>query len=293
MGVFDRLIVGVDGSEGSTNALRWAAAQVSRGGGEIIAVHGFSPGEQLIAAAAQISLDGIRDGYQALIRGQWIEPAAEYGVESKYEMRDDNGANALMAVATAHGSAVVVVGHHGHTRWSRHHVGNITAKLLHRCHDPLIVTSSDTMPRPISGPVIVGISGTADLEAAHVSWAFDLAEEFDLEICVVGVNQPPSYVDPELSFDSTAIFEANASSMQSLVGELQSRHAQLTVSGEVRNGLATTELAAAAAESSAAIVVLGNHHPSPAAAIVGGSILRHLPSCISCPMAAIPATWGT
>lgn len=293
MSVFNRLIVGVDGSEGSMNALRWAAAQVSRGGGEIIAVHGFSPGEQLIAAAAQISLDSVRDGHQALISGQWIKPATEFGVEPKYEMRDDNGANALMTVAADHGSAAVVVGHHGHTGWSHRHVGSITAKLLHRCQDPLIVTNSDTTPRPVSGPIIVGISGTADLEAAHVSWAFSLAAEFDLEICVVGVNQPPSYVDPEFSFDSTAIFEANASSMQSLVGELQSRHPQITVSGEVRNGLATTELAAAAAESSAAIVVLGNHHPSPAAAIFSGSILRHLPSCISCPMAAIPATWGT
>jgi len=291
MGVFDRLVVGVDGSAGSSIALRWAAAQAGSGGGEVIAVHGFSPGEQLIAAAAQISLDGIRADHEALMRGEWTEPAAEFGVKPKWEMRDDNGANALMSVAAAHGSAVIVVGHHGHTGWSHHHVGAIAGKLLHRCNEPLIITSSDTSAEPISGPVIVGISGTADLESSHVAWAFRLAQEFGQSVNLVGVNQPPSYMDPNLSFDSTVIFEANASSMRSLVSELQSRYRQLTVNGEVRNGLATTELAEAAAKSSAAIVVLGNHHPSAAAALLSGSVLRHLPSRVSCPIAAIPAGW--
>ncbi len=289
MGMFDRLIVGVDGSDGSRNALRWASAQAR--GSEVIAVHGFSPGEQLIAAAAQISLDGVRADHESLLCGPWTEPASEFGVEPKCELYDDSGANSLMIVTANHGSGVIVVGHQGHTGWSRHHVGSTTAKLLHRCDVPLIIISPDTKPEPIIGPIVVGISGTADLESAHLAWAAALAGESGLRLNLVGVHQPPSYFDPSLSIDSSAVKEANASSMRSLVGEVRSSYPKVAVRGEVRSGLATAELAAAAADHSAGMVVLGNHHPSLAAALLSGSILRHLPSMISCPMAAIPATW--
>ncbi len=289
MGMFDRLIVGIDGSDGSRNALRWASAQAEQG--EVIAVHGFSPGEQLMAAAAQISLDGIRADHEALLRGPWTEPASEFGVEPKCELYDDSGANALVAVTANHGSGVIVVGHQGHTGWSLHHVGGTTAKLLHRCDAPLIIISLGTEPEPVTGPIVVGISGAADLESAHLAWAATLAEELGLRLNLVGVHQPPSYFDPSLSIDAAVMKEASTSSMRSLVDKVRTTYPRLTVRGEVRSGPATAELAAAAADHSAGIVVLGNHHPSLAAALFTGSILRHLPSVISCPMAAIPATW--
>lgn len=291
MGMFDRLIVGVDGSVGSLDALLWAAAQVGDGDGEIIAVHGFSPGEQLIAAAAQVNLDRVRLRHKELLVGAWIKPASEFSIEPRCEMADDSGANALMAAAVRHGSAVIVVGHEGRASWPHQHVGGTTAKLLHRSDDPVIVVTPDTKFEPISGPLIVGISGSADLDSAHMNWAAGLAEELNLRLNLVGVNQPPTYFDPNLALDSAAVAEANAASMRGIVAEIRSRHPLLAVRGEVRNGLATEELGAAAAEHSAGMVVLGNHHPSLAAALLSGSILRHLPSMISCPMAAIPAVW--
>lgn len=289
MGIFSRLVVGIDGSDGSATALRWAASQIDDG--EVIAVHGYSPAEQLIAAAAQINLDSVRSRHDALLRGPWTEPAAEFDVKPKCEMLDDNGANALMTVAANHGSAVVVVGHQDKKGWSHQHVGGNVAKLLHHCPDPLIVTNSRCRPGRLEGPVIVGISGTADLESAHLDWTARLGREFELRLNLVAVNQPPSYFDPTMTVDTASMIAANAASMRTLVGNARKKYPGLTIHGEVRNGLATTEIAAAAAEHAASIVVLGNHHPSLAAALLSGSILRHLPAVIHCPMAAIPATW--
>jgi len=289
MSIFDRLVVGIDGSEGSASALRWAAAQVDEG--EVIAVHGYSPAEQLIAAAAQINLDSARSRHDALLRGPWTVAAAEFDVKPKCEMLDDSGANSLMTVASNHGSAVIVVGHQDKKGWAHQHVGGNVAKLLHHCADPLIVTNTRCLPVRLKGPVIVGISGTADLESAHLDWATRLAGEFGLRVTLVGVNQPPSYFDPNTPIDSASMVAANAASMRALVGNVRSKYPELTIRGEMRNGLATTEVAAATAEHAASMVVLGNHHPSLAAALLSGSILRHLPAVIDCPMAAIPATW--
>jgi len=289
MGLLGRLVVGIDGSDGSAVALRWAAAQAEQG--EVIAVHGYSPAEQLIAAAAQINLDSVRSHHEALLQGPWTEPAGEFGVKPKCEMLDDSGANALMVVASNHGSATIVVGHEDKKGWTHQHVGGNVGKLLHRCSDPLIVTNSRCEAKPISGNVVVGISGTADLESAHLEWATRLATEFDLSLILVGINQPPSYFDPEMSIDSASVVAANAVSMRKLVGRVRERHPRLKIDGEVRSGVASTEIAAASTEHHASMVVLGNHHPSLAAALLSGSMLRHLPALIDCPMAAVPATW--
>jgi len=289
MGIFDRLVVGVDGSDGSADALRWAAAQV--GNGDLIAVHGYSPAEQLIAAAVQINLDSVKARHEALLRGSWSAPAVDLGVTPRCELLDDNGANALMTVASNHGSSVIVVGHQDKRGWAHQHVGGNVAKLLHHCADPLIVTNTRCRPVPLEGRVVVGISGTADLESAHLDWATRLAGQFDLSLTLVGVNQPPTYFDPEMAPESASVIAANAASMRSFVDTVRSRHTNLSINGEVRNGLGATEIATAAAEHGASLVVLGNHHPSLAAALLSGSILRHLPASINCPMAAIPATW--
>ncbi len=284
---FERLIVGVDGSEGSRVALSWAAAQHRVG--ELIAVHGFSPAEQLVAAAVQVNFDKVRAHHLELLNGDWVSPAVDAGRAPVCEMRDENGANALMAVASSHGSATIVVGHQGHTGWTRLHVGSITGRLLHRCEVPLIVTNPSTEPKPIEGPVIVGISGTADLTSTHLAWAAELGRTYGLRLGLVAVNQPPSYLDPDLPIDVVAIHRANASSMKQLVDDARSRFPDLSIQGEVRRGLPTGELADACEEHAAGMVVVGNHHPSLAIAALSGSILRHLPSLITCPMAAIPA----
>jgi len=195
MGMFDRLIVGIDGSEGSLHALRWASAQIVDG--EIIAVHGFSPGEQLIAAAAQVSLDGVRSRHYEFLQDQWIQPASDFGIKPRCEMFDDSGANALMTAASTHGSATIVVGHEGRRGWPHQHVGSTPAKLLHRCDDPLIITTPDTNAEPLSGPIVVGISGSADLDSAHMNWSAGLAQEMGLTLNLVGVNQPPTVFRPK------------------------------------------------------------------------------------------------
>ncbi|MGI8791622.1 MAG: universal stress protein [Acidimicrobiales bacterium] len=76
--------------------------------------------------------------------------------------------------------------------------------------------------------------------------------------------------------------------LDSLVERLKAEWPDIRVSGTVVSGHPVTATAEAVAAVGASIVVMGNHHHSTLVSVVTDSVLRHLPSHVTCPVAASP-----
>ena len=286
MTTLEHLVVGVDGSDGARRALEWAAAQAS--GKHLTVVHAFSPGLELLTAAVQINLDPARAEHERLLETSWSEPARVSGAQVSTVIVDDNPAAALVGVATREAADAIVIGHQGHSRWSRHHVGHIAGRLLHRCDVPLILTSDATKPETMAGTVVVGLSCPADSGNPELRWTLDVAERLNLEIHLVSLVEPPAYIDASYSFDMAPLHDEFGRQMDELVSQIGAEHPGVDISSEIRDGVATQELAAVAAERDACLVVVGAHHPGAIAGFVAGSVARMLPPLLRCPMTAVP-----
>lgn len=285
MSNLDHLVVGVDGSIDSESALRWAAAQAPQ---RLTLVHGFSPGLELLAAGFQINLDPVRAEHDKQLAQAWSEPARDAGIDVDTVLIDDNPADALTQVASSQGADAIVIGHRGHSRWSRHHVGHIASHLLHDCDVPLIVMGQTTEAVPLTGTVVVALSRPADADSPELGWALDVAEHEHTQLHLVSLVEPLAYIDSNYSFDMASIHAEMRSQMDGLVGALRRHHHSIGISTEVRNGPALQELAATADETKASMVVVGSHHPGPVAGFIAGSVSRLLPPMLHCPMAAVP-----
>lgn len=284
MSNLDHLVVGVDGSDGSQRALRWAAAQTPE---RLTVVHGFSPGLELLAAAAQINLDPARAEHERLLRTTWSEAGRAEATELETVLVDDNPAKSLAHVALTRKADAIVLGHHGLNPWSAHHVGDIAGRLLHHCPVPLILTSATTEAEPLSGPLVVGLSHPADIDNPEVIWALETAGTAHLPVHLVSFVAPLPFIDSDFSFDMTRIHEEMRSQMAAFVENLDLQNRSITVSSEIRDSIPLQGLVEIADETHASMVVVGSHHPGPIGGFIAGSVARMLPPLLECPMAAI------
>lgn len=281
----DHLVVGVDGSSGSELALGWAVAQAPR---QLTVVHGFSPGLGLLAASVQLDLDPVRAQHEKLLETTWSAPARDLGIAVDTVLVDDNPANALTRVVAHRNGDAIVVGHQGHGRWSAHHVGETAGKVLHHSTVPVIVTSSDTVPDPLAGTVVVGLSRPADADNAELRWSLDVANHTQANLHLVCLVEPLAYVDASYSFDLTRVHQEMSTQMDALAARLRGQHPAIGISTEVRDGSALYGMADVAEERDACLVVVGSHHPRALAGFVAGSVARLLPPLIDCPTAVVP-----
>jgi nucleotide-binding universal stress UspA family protein len=281
------LVVGLDGSEGARLAFDWAAAQV--GVGRLTAVHAIAPAIEFFAAAAQVNLDPIRAEHDHLLKTTWTESARNRGPELATELIDDDPASALLNTAAAAKADAIIIGHLGQSRWSRHHVGSVASRLLHRCDAPLILTNDTTEPVPLNGTVVVGLSRPADSANAEAGWALALAEERQLAVHFVSVVERPAYIDGNLAFDMSTLHSGISQQLEALASQLRAQHPTIEITTAVREGDVATGLAHEAADTGACLVVVGTPGPGPVVGFFAGSVVRTLPPLLDCPTAAIPA----
>ena len=103
------LVIGTDASAASMDAFGWALAQAR--GGHVTAVHGFSRGTELFAAA-QVNLDPVRAEHERLLESAWTpsNPDAEFEVHrSIRDAIDELDAVALVVIGNSHHSKLAPV----------------------------------------------------------------------------------------------------------------------------------------------------------------------------------------
>lgn len=143
-----RVVVGVDGSEGSTRAAHWAARLARATGAEVVAVNAI--GAPVFAAS--LSLVGgaiVNDDWQTAwkewsefveraLEESWSRPLAEAGVAFRTEAVE-GGPEALIELAGKIEADMIVVGRRGRGGFAELVLGSFSHYLVHHAHVPVVV----------------------------------------------------------------------------------------------------------------------------------------------------------
>lgn len=155
MGPLSNILVGIDFSEGSTNALRYAASLAKQTGARlhVLTVHssalsladdtyayGFNPEENLNQARQET--ERCRVALVRLIESEVSRPFAGQ-VESVQYLREGEPRTELLKAISELGPDVLIVGSHGRGALARMMLGSVSTFLCHHCPIPLLV-----VPRP-------------------------------------------------------------------------------------------------------------------------------------------------
>jgi nucleotide-binding universal stress UspA family protein len=139
-----RIVVGVDGSETSRHALRWAAQEARLRGGELHVVHswdvaspgagvGMTPGRRASAAP-----EGAREAAQQLLADVLAE---ELGDDPPGHVRSSigRGTAAGVLLEAAQGAAMLVVGSRGLGGFSGLLLGSVSTKMANHAPCPVVI----------------------------------------------------------------------------------------------------------------------------------------------------------
>ena len=286
-----RIVVGADGSETGTRALRWAVAEAEARGWTVEAVHAwhqpFLVDSPLVVA--QPEMDALSEA-----AGVAFEDAlqlAGVGSSPLVERRLVQGSAPEALLATAEGADLVVVGSRGRGGFKRLLLGSVSDHVLHHAPCSVVVVPPHDQPEPVTaeggpGPVLVGVDGSAPSREA-LRWALEHAAARGASVRAVMawsyLVQEGSGFDPGFGEDDVrAVLDA-------LVADVAGAHPPVALEAKLVNGLPAETILDEA--SSASTVVVGargiggfkgvlvgsvskqvvHHSPRPVTVVRGGS----------------------
>ena len=165
-----RILVGVDASQGSRGAARWALEEASRRNAEALAVYawhipamaygapgyGVSYADDFVAAGLALIDDAIGQSSREDVK---VEPRVVEGSPAKV----------LSHEAEQPDIELVVVGSRGHGGVTGLLLGSVSHALSHQCPKPLVIVPQAGSVRA-RGRIVVGIDGSSDADTA-LRWA--------------------------------------------------------------------------------------------------------------------------
>lgn len=180
-GVFSRVIVGVDPSAESREAVRQAARLLdARGSLELLAAY------EVVypAAVTGMTIASYADDYDRL-----YEEEAKSALERALRVpgRDDvvgkvvkrRAVDALIEEAKSKQATLIAVGSHGHGRAVGILLGSVVTEVVHRAPCSVLIARKELRPEPRT--IVVGLDGSRESLSAYAASA-DLAERIGAEL---------------------------------------------------------------------------------------------------------------
>ncbi|WP_190812898.1 universal stress protein [Saccharopolyspora pogona] len=269
-----RVVVGVDGSESSLTAVRWAAGEAD-----------LRPAKQLYVVMA--SGDPMWDDEAWEILGPVTDQIA--GDHPSLEVSSDvvPGDPADVLLQLSEGAVLVAVGSRGRSTLAATLLGSVSAKVATHARRPVVVVRE----RREGGPVVVGLDNSPHSGAA-LQYAFDAASRYESELVAMQVWQDIEYapVVPRLEYELADLRdEALRGVAEQLAGWAES-YPNVPVRKVAQRGHPVAELAAAAED--ARLLVVGHRGRGGFTGLLLGSVaagvLHHAP----CPVAVVRDTKG-
>ncbi|HUQ60004.1 universal stress protein [Lentzea sp.] len=131
-----RVVVGVDGSDTSTDAIAFAFEFAARHGRELLAIHAFNDAGW--AELPETDVDHVRADLAKLLEEQLAPHAARHPeVHVAQEVAFDAPARALLRAGE--GAALIAVGSHGRGAVTRAILGSVSHAVLHHAPCPVAV----------------------------------------------------------------------------------------------------------------------------------------------------------
>ncbi|MCC3312706.1 universal stress protein [Nocardia africana] len=281
------IVVAVDGSPTSLQAVAWAARDAALSGSPLQIVHSiaipasFGPG--LAAGTAQP--DWLRtDGEQILTRatevardigGPDLDIDAELGLELII-------GDMLVRSETA---GKLVAGSRGRGALQRGLLGSVSSALVHHARCPVVIVKSHSATDPVAArrPVLVGVDGTENSEPA-VEAAFAEAHRRGVEVVALHSWSDTTGLDISM-FGWDTIVRAEHTMLAERLAPWRDRYPDLPVTLQVvRDNPAKSLLEQS---DSAQLVVVGSRGRGGFAGMLLGSTSAALIGSVECPIMVV------
>jgi nucleotide-binding universal stress UspA family protein len=148
--IFERILVGLDGSDGAKRALSFAEGLARRDGAELVLAHV----EQLIVGKGGGPIRVDEEDVVAELRAEARRLESE-GIQAEVETASEmlgGPAPVLAAIADRTGADLIVVGTRGHSALAGVLLGSVVQRLLHLAHQPVLAVPEESRgPREAHG----------------------------------------------------------------------------------------------------------------------------------------------
>lgn len=285
------VVVGVDGSEGSFEALIWAAHHARH---IKVPLH--------IVTVTEIPAVYTAAGVPALPLGSTFEDLVGQGMDINNRAIDD--ANAFELGITVTGSAVVgtpvsnlvdatpagdllVVSASAQAGHMADVLGSVATGVVHRAHGPVVVVHG---PVPHDAPlqrIVVGVDGFEESTTALV-WACELAVQADADIELAHAWEYPYRTKDAVFGSPQEMMQADAAALADDVrASLSGEHRERVSDTHVVEGLTADVLIDLA--KGADLLVVGSHGRGGFRSFLLGSVSRKVVQHAPCPVAVVPS----
>lgn len=183
------IVVGIDGSPVSFQALRWAAEEAAHRRAPLRAVYGDA---SAMRYAPEIPTVSYPDSYQHAVQQQaeqWLREAVEVVAAEEPDVTTSAEARAgsprTVLIDESKAAQLVVVGSRGLGGFSGLLLGSVAVALCRHGHCPVaVLRGPGTGAAHIGEPVVVGVDGSHEGEHA-LRWAFDAASARSVDLVAV------------------------------------------------------------------------------------------------------------
>jgi nucleotide-binding universal stress UspA family protein len=181
-----KIVVGVDGSDPSNAALRWAVYEARRRNADVLVVSSYnvalygSPEGAMYPAGEDV--DACKQEARAII-ARAIAFVAEIDPRLAVEGRTTTSPAAVAIAEAALAGDEIVVGATSHGGFMEGVLGSVAASVVHRSHVPVVVVpaKSVTDAGPTMRKIVVGLDGSpASLDALEWAYAEAIVSGADL-----------------------------------------------------------------------------------------------------------------
>jgi nucleotide-binding universal stress UspA family protein len=276
------IIVGVDGSEGSRTALRWAARTATAKGVGLRAVGAWQYPARAAIPAGSAKLRGpdemdeqTCDDLRALVREELGAGADQVEVEAGR----GPAAPVLLGAAARAEADMLVLGARGLGGFAGLLLGSVSQECVEHSPCPVVVLRGEQGPP--DGPIVIGLDGSEGAARA-LDWTIDLAQATGSDI--VAVHAPGIGAN-------NATVEAAKQSLEEWCAPIRQRG--LTHEIRVECDDARTALANAADATDASLLVVGTRGLGAVRGLLLGSVAGYIVRYATRPVAAVPLDRST
>lgn len=275
------LVVGVDGSERSLDAVDWAAAEAAERGMSLRICHVGRPGTPDRSEPG--SEESPLSEQARTILATAVDRARRLSQGARIEERSLSGHPAKALVGAASDAEALVLGSRGGGGFGALLLGSVSEQVAAHSRRPVVVVRG----RRRAGPIAVGVDGSPESQAAM---GFAFARAADLGVPVRAVHAytlsmaVPSFgLVHDNSIDQ--VVEAAKETLESALASWVEKYPNVRVTRRVVDELASIALVDESQDT--ALLVVGSRGHGGFTGLLLGSVSRHALRHCRCPVAVV------
>lgn len=178
--IFNRILVGIDGSNASREAARQAAILAD---GELTLFAAYDVSPAIFGGTGTSVPDYLNEDLQREAAADALRHAREdvAAASPTGKMVRGHPASELISEIKREQATLLVVGSHGHARLAGFVMGSTASEVIHKAPSSVLIARGRRAPGSFPNKVVVGVDGSPESATAYAA-ARRIAERFDAEL---------------------------------------------------------------------------------------------------------------